>query len=53
MPFLQATLTPGCSAHDDFAANADLFDINLVTWCIAPMLGVKPAKKQQRHPDSP
>ena len=43
--FLHATMTPGCVAHDEFADNEELFDINVVTWCIAPMLGINAKKK--------
>ena len=48
-------MTPGCVAHDEFAANEELFDINVVTWCIAPMLGINAKKKRVKvseHSDS-
>ena len=46
LTFLHATMTPGCVAHDEFADNEELFDVNVVTWCIAPMLGINAKKKQ-------
>ena len=49
LAFLHATMTPGCAAHDSFADNEELFDINVVTWCIAPMLGINAKKKKKKN----